>query len=403
MANTSIETVSILGSSGSIGQSTLQILSEHPTRYRVYALSVNANVDLLFEQIQKFRPRVVSVVDERHAERLNSLLSQIDYQPEILVGQQGLNQISMQPNQTVVCGIVGAVGLESTLAAVKAGNKVLIANKEPLVMLGGLIMQTAKQSGAVILPLDSEHNAIFQAFGSSLECLAGGRLIQQIRRIVLTGSGGPFRTWSKQQMQAVTPEQACAHPNWSMGQKISVDSATMMNKGLELIEACVLYGVTPDQVQIVVHPQSVIHSMVEYVDGSVIAQMAAPDMRVPIAHALAWPERIDSGVESLDFFSCNRFDFEEPDFDRFPALRLAQQAAQQGGLLPTVMNAANEIAVQAFLLGQIGFLEIVELVESAMEAIDCAASLDMPNALYVDDLTRQYVRQTIQGASLVAK
>ena len=312
----SIRGVTILGSTGSIGINALDVLARHPGRYRVTALSANTQVDRLFEQCRRFLPRQAVMLDGRAAGRLAERLRAAGLDTEVLSGMDGLNAVAAHPQaHIVVAAIVGAAGLLPTLAAVRAGKRVLLANKEPLVMSGQVFIEEARRSGAELLPVDSEHNAIFQCMP---EGFRAGSATPAVRRIFLTCSGGPFRATPAESLVAVTPEQACAHPNWVMGRKISVDSATLMNKGLELIEACWLFGVTPDQVEIVIHPQSVVHSLVEYVDGSVLAQLGNPDMRTPIAHALAWPERIESGVKSLSLLEVGRLDFSAPDHDRFP-------------------------------------------------------------------------------------
>lgn len=355
--------VTILGSTGSIGVSTLDVLARHPDRYRVFALTANAQVELLVEQCINHKPQFAVMRDEQAAERLAAELRQQGSDTEVLSGEAGLVAVAEhQDAQVVMSAIVGAAGLAPTLAAAEAGKKVLLANKESLVMAGDLFMQAVKANGATLLPIDSEHNAIFQCLPERFQGLEHNG----VRKILLTGSGGPFRTTPLAELAAMTPDQACAHPNWSMGRKISVDSATMMNKGLEFIEACWLFDARPDQIEVVVHPQSVIHSMVEYADGSVLAQMGNPDMRTPIAHALAWPERIESGVASLDLIATARLDFEGPDFERFPGLRLAIESARAGGIMPAVLNAANEVAVDAFLNEQLRFDQIAVVIEQVL-------------------------------------
>ncbi len=362
------ESITILGSTGSIGESTLDVIARHSDRYRIFALTANTQIDKLAAQVEIFRPRFAVINDESAAMALRALLAEkgLD-ETQVLQGEEGLLAVAGHADvDTVMAAIVGAAGLSPTLAAVQAGKKVLLANKEALVMAGHLFMQAVKDSGACLLPIDSEHNAIFQCMPAGLsEQLSR----QGVRKILLTGSGGPFRTTPLAQLPAVTPDQACAHPNWSMGRKISVDSATMMNKGLELIEACWLFDCSPDQIQIVIHPQSVIHSMVEYIDGSVLAQLGNPDMRTPIAHGLAWPERIESGVASLDIIATAQLDFEAPDFQRFPCLRLASEAIQRGGTAMAVLNAANEVAVQAFLQQRIRFTDIPDIIEHALAQV----------------------------------
>lgn len=359
------EAVSILGATGSIGMSTLDVIARHPDRYRVFALTANSRIEQLAEQVARFQPRYAVIADEQAAASLEKLLIDQGLSgTEVLVGEPGLQYVAGHPEvDTVMAAIVGAAGLLPTLSAVEAGKKVLLANKEALVMAGHLFMGAVRDSGATLLPIDSEHNAIFQCMPRGF---SEGLQQQGVRKILLTGSGGPFRTTELAQLASMTPDQACAHPNWSMGRKISVDSATMMNKGLELIEACWLFDCSPDKVDIVVHPQSVIHSMVEYVDGSVLAQLGNPDMRTPIAHGLAWPDRIDSGVPSLDIIATAQLDFEAPDFERFPCLRLAVEAIQRGGTTMAVLNAANEVAVEAFLAGRVRFTDIAAIIEHAL-------------------------------------
>ena len=359
--------VTILGATGSIGVSTLDVLARHPQRYRVVALTANTQAERLFEQCQRFHPEIAVLRDPDAAIRLEDMIRRAGLRIQVLAGAEALERVARDPGSDIVmAAIVGAAGLLPVLEAVRAGKRVLLANKEPLVMSGPFLMQEARRNGAEILPIDSEHNAIFQCMPAGYR--TGDKPVG-VRRILLTCSGGPFRATPVEALQGVTPDEACAHPRWAMGRKISVDSATLMNKGLELIEACRLFDVTPDQVQIVIHPQSVIHSMVEYTDGSVLAQLGNPDMRTPIAHALAWPERIESGVRQLDLFDIARLDFSPPDLKRFPCLRLAQAAAQSGGTAPAILNAANEVAVNAFLEGRIRFTQIAEVIEHAMSKV----------------------------------
>lgn len=356
--------VAILGATGSIGANTLEVLALHPNRYRVVAVSAYSQVERLFAQCLRFEPALAVMVEPAAAEHLMRRVREAGLATEVVSGREALSEMVARADvEVVMAAIVGAAGLLPTLQAVRAGKRVLLANKEPLVMSGPLLLREARASGALLLPIDSEHNAVFQCMpeGGKVAGVASG-----VRRILLTCSGGPFRTTPREQLADVTPEQACAHPKWAMGRKISVDSATLMNKGLEVIEACLLFDALPSQVDVVVHPQSVIHSMVEYVDGAVLAQMSHPDMRVPIAHALAWPGRIPSGVASLDFAHLARLDFEAPDTVRFPALALAYDAARAGGTAPTVLNAANEIAVQAFLEGRIRFDLIPDVIERCL-------------------------------------
>ncbi len=364
MADAALIGVTVLGATGSIGRSTLDVLGRHRDRYRVVALTANSQVDRLCEQCLEHRPDYAVMADAAAAERLAERLRAEAPEITVLAGMAGLEQVAALPEADyVMAAIVGAAGLTPTLAAARAGKRVLLANKEALVMSGRLFMDAVQQSNAVLLPIDSEHNAIFQCMPAGF---ADGFARVGVRRILLTASGGPFRTTPLEQLATVTPEQAVAHPNWSMGRKISVDSATMMNKGLEVIEACWLFNTTPAQVQVVLHPQSVIHSMVEYVDGSVLAQLGNPDMRTPIAHALAWPERMDSGVSSLDMFAVARLDFSAPDLNRFPCLRLAVEAMEAGGTSSAILNAANEVAVESFLQRRIAYTAIPQVIEAVL-------------------------------------
>lgn len=387
----SLQRLCVLGATGSIGTSTLDVVVQHPDRYQVFALSGHRRLAELADLCQRFQPSYAAVPDQASAAQLVALLQGAETAPEIVVGEEGLAAIAAHPQvDTVMAAIVGAAGLRPTLAAVKAGKRVLLANKEALVMSGALFIEAVRTSGATLLPIDSEHNAIFQ-------CLADpatpGLARKGVRRILLTASGGPFRETPAEQLVDVTPAQACAHPKWSMGRKISVDSATLMNKGLELIEACWLFEAAPEQVEVVVHPQSVIHSLVDYVDGSVLAQLGNPDMRTPIAHALAWPERIASGVSALDLFAIGRLDFERPDEERFPCLRLAREAAQAGGCMPATLNAANEIAVEAFLDGRLGFSEIPLLIESVLNGTEPGPANDLEAVFLADTTARQRARE----------
>lgn len=360
--------ITLLGGTGSIGSSTLDLIARHPDRYRLWAVSGFSRIPELAEICRRFHPDIAVVPDSATRDQLSSLLPS-DSCTAIEVGEQALQQIASAPEaDTIVAAIVGAAGLLPALAAARAGKRILLANKEALVMSGQLFMDEVARSGAELLPVDSEHNAIFQCLPATDTHFVPGLLSASgVSQILLTASGGPFRGYSTEQLARVTPEQAIAHPNWSMGRKISVDSATLMNKGLELIEACWLFAVTPDQIQVVVHPQSIIHSMVAYQDGSVIAQMGNPDMRTPIAYGLSWPERIDAGVARLDLFQVAQLNFEPADEQRFPCLALARQAFSEGGTAPAILNAANEIAVDAFLQGQIGFNRIPELCQHVLE------------------------------------
>lgn len=378
--------VAVLGSTGSIGVSTLDVLARHPDRYLVTALAASTSREALAEQCLRFRPRVAVLEDPVQARALAAELRAAGCPTEVLCGAQALAEVAGGSEVDVVmAAIVGAAGLPSTLAAASSGKQVLVANKESLVLAGALVVAAARASGATIVPIDSEHNAIFQCMPATL---ATGVTPKGVRRILLTASGGPFLRATREQMTHVTPDQACAHPRWRMGRKISVDSATLMNKGLELIEACVLFGMEPAAVEVVVHPQSIVHSMVEYVDGSILAQLGNPDMRTPIAHALGWPERIGSGVESLDLVAAARLDFEAPDVVRFPSLGLARAAAEAGGTAPAALNAANEVAVAAFLEGRLGFLGIPALVEEVMSAHHAAPAREIADVLDADRWAR---------------
>lgn len=378
----------ILGSTGSIGVSTLDVAARHPEDYRIVALTANNNLDLLFEQCLKHAPSYVVLLDEAKASDFRGRLSQAGLKGiEVLCGKQALEQVaSLDEVDSVMAAIVGAAGLLPSLAAAKAGKNVLLANKEALVMSGSLFMREVVKSGAKLLPIDSEHNAIFQCMPQGYQA---GRRALDVRRILLTASGGPFLNKKLDELDDVTPDQACAHPKWVMGRKISVDSATMMNKGLEVIEACLLFDVPPEMIQVVIHPQSVIHSMVDYVDGSVLAQMGNPDMRIPIAHALAWPNRFDSGAEPLDLFSVRQLNFEAADQVRFPCLRLAYEAVRAGGALPAVLNAANEIAVAAFLEQRIRFTAIPTIIEHCMQNVVTGSVDTIEGVLQADQDSRK--------------
>lgn len=379
--------VTVLGATGSIGLSTLDVIARHPERYSVFALTAFSRVAELKALCLLHRPRFAVLADEAQARGLQADLHAAGLATRVLVGCGGLCEVAAHPEVDVVmAAIVGAAGLRPTLSAVQSGKRVLLANKEALVMSGALFMQALQQSEAVLLPIDSEHNAIFQCLPTDY---SRGMAAVGVRRILLTASGGPFRKMPAEALVDVTPEQACAHPNWSMGRKISVDSASMMNKGLELIEACWLFNARPSQVEVVVHPQSVIHSMVDYVDGSVLAQLGNPDMRTPIAHALAWPERIDSGVSALDLLRIGLLEFQAPDDARFPCLRLAREAAEAGGTAPAMLNAANEVAVEAFLGRRIRFTEIASIIADVLEqeAVGAAGCLD--DVLMADQQARR--------------
>lgn len=388
--------ICILGATGSIGVSTLDVVARHPNLYKVVALTANKNIDVLFEQCLAYLPEVVVIVDAQKAAEFktkieNSRLANL----KVLTGADALVEVSTLPNvDSVMAAIVGAAGLLPTLAAAQAGKTVLLANKEALVMSGDIFMNAVEKSGAHLLPIDSEHNAIFQCMPASYQT---GVNAKGVRRILLTASGGPFRTKPLDELPRVTPAQAVAHPNWDMGKKISVDSATMMNKGLEMIEACLLFNMKPEQIQVVLHPQSVIHSMVDYVDGTVLAQMGCPDMRIPIAHALAYPERFESGASPLDIFAVKQMDFEPADLDRFPCLRLAYEAITAGGTMPTILNAANEIAVEAFLNEKIRFTDIPVVIEKTMQQIPVQKGDRLETILEMDSKARVVANQAIQA------
>jgi len=389
--------VAILGATGSIGINTLDVIARHPDRYRVVALTANGQDGLLFEQCQRFRPMTAVMGDPAAAERLAQRVRAAGLDTNVLAGAQAIQDVAGAPDSDMVmAAIVGAAGLLPVLEAVRAGKRVLLANKEPLVMCGSILMQEASSHGAVILPIDSEHNAIFQCLPVDYRT---GERPKGVRRILLTCSGGPFLHTPSAVLDRVTPEEACAHPRWSMGRKISVDSATLMNKGLELIEACRLFDVAPDQIQVVIHPQSVIHSMVEYADGSVLAQLGNPDMRTPIAHALAWPDRIESGVKPLDVFDVARLDFERPDADRFPCLRLAESAARNGGTAPAILNAANEVAVAAFLDHRVPFTAIPSIIEQVLTTLSPGSDATIAEVLEADRSAREAAARVVTRQS----
>ncbi|NHC04024.1 1-deoxy-D-xylulose-5-phosphate reductoisomerase [Acinetobacter sp. 187] len=395
------QSVCILGVTGSIGQSTLKILDQHPDKYSVFAVTAYSRIDALSEICKQYRPKI-AVVPAHKVDELQSVFKQKNIQGvEILSGEAGLIAVAEHSEVDVVmAAIVGAAGLLPTLAAVKVGKRVLLANKEALVMSGDIMMQAAKDHHALLLPVDSEHNAIFQCLPQNYFQIETHKEPQLgVKQILLTASGGPFLNHTLEQLKEVTPAQACKHPNWSMGQKISVDSATLMNKGLELIEACHLFSIKEHFVTVVVHPQSIIHSMVQYVDGSTLAQMGNPDMCTPIAHALAWPERLTTHVPPLDLFTHSQLDFTAPDITRFPALKLARQAMQVGGLAPAILNAANEVAVAAFLKQQIGFLNIPEVVEHTLNQIDNASAEALDVILNIDQQARQVATQRVTQLS----
>lgn len=389
--------ITILGATGSIGVSTLDVLSRHAERYQVFALTADRRWQLLAVQCLQHKPRYAVVNDPVAAQELTKELCRQGSRTEVLQGAAALADVAAHGEvDTVMAAIVGAAGLLPTLAAVNAGKKVLLANKEALVMAGGLFTRAVADAKAILLPIDSEHNAIFQCLPNHRDdYLANGLASSGVRKILLTASGGPFRNIPLTDLKQVTPAQACAHPNWSMGQKISVDSATMLNKGLELIEACWLFNTQPKQVQVVIHPQSIIHSMVEYIDGSVLAQLGNPDMRTPIAHALAWPERIESGVSSLDLIATARLDFSAPDYQRFPCLRLAEQAAEASGTAPAVLNAANEVAVAAFLDNRLRFDQISVVIGRVLDRLAVTEPSSLESIQAVDSEARALAQQVI--------
>ena len=389
--------ITVLGSTGSIGCSTLDVVRRHPEKYRVYALTAATRVAEMAGQIAEFSPRYAVMADASAAAQLREQLPE-DCVTEVLNGDDALVQVASDERvDQVMAAIVGAAGLLPTLAAANAGKRVLLANKESLVMAGPLFLEAVKKGGAELLPIDSEHNAIFQSMPADY----AGRLdASGIRKILLTASGGPFRGRQSSELNDVTPSQAVAHPNWSMGAKISVDSATLMNKGLELIEACFLFNCAADDVEVVVHPESVIHSMVQYCDGSVLAQLGQPDMRTPIAYGMAWPERIEAGVESLNLFDIARLNFEAPDEENFPCLALARMAFAQGGTMPAVLNAANEVAVAAFLREDIRFTTIPELIKKVMDQHSVVSADSLDAVLSADSWARATAESFLQEESL---
>lgn len=386
--------LSVLGATGSIGVNTLDVVARHPERFEVFALSGNRQIDKLAAQCRQFRPRVAVVSGEAEARALRDQLGR-EVATEVLHGAAALDEIASAPEvTTVMAAIVGAAGLSSSLAAARAGKRLLLANKEALVMAGEVFIDTVRKSGATLLPIDSEHNAIFQSLPAAFDY---GLQQCGVRRIILTASGGPFRETPLEQLAGMTPDQACAHPNWVMGRKISVDSATMMNKGLEVIEARWLFGVGPERIEVLIHPESVIHSMVDYSDGSVLAQLGNPDMRTPIAHALVWPERVESGVQSLDLVKIGRLSFHTPDLQRFPCLGLAYAALRAGGNAATTLNAANEIAVSAFLEGALRFDQIAQVVDAVMQTTPARSLPDLDAVLAADDKARRDAHERIRS------
>ncbi|WJF89207.1 1-deoxy-D-xylulose-5-phosphate reductoisomerase [Paraburkholderia bonniea] len=386
--------LTLLGSTGSIGESTLDVVARHPEKFSVYALTAHRNGDKLVQQCLRFRPEVAVVGDAATALQVAAQLREAGCTTEVAYGPQALVEVSQSVHcDTVVAAIVGAAGLAPGLAAARAGKRILLANKEALVMSGAIFMDAVRDHQATLLPVDSEHNAIFQCLPREME-LHGG-----VSKIVLTASGGPFRSREPASLAAVTPDEACKHPNWVMGRKISVDSATMMNKGLEVIEAHWLFGLPGERIDVLIHPQSVIHSLVSYVDGSVLAQLGNPDMRTPIAHALAYPERIDSGVAQLDLAQIAALSFEKPDYARFPCLALAMQALAEGGLASATLNAANEVAVDAFLSRKIGFMAIAQVVDAVLNGLHNRNALALDDVLEADAAARRAATEFIARIS----
>ena len=388
--------VTILGATGSIGMNTLDVIARHPEKYHVVALTANKQVDRIISQCKQFLPDYVVLADEASAEEAQVKINDAGLGTKVLSGVEGLETVvNLEETNYVMAAIVGAAGLRPTISAARAGKRILLANKEALVMSGQLFMDEVHAHNAELLPIDSEHNAIFQSMPSDFD---KGLKEVGVRRILLTASGGPFRKAVKADLDKVTPEQACDHPNWKMGKKISVDSATM-NKGLEVIEACWLFNTGAENIQVVIHPQSVIHSMVAYDDGSVLAQLGNPDMRTPIAHAMAWPERMTSGVEDLDIFDIAHLDFEKPDMERFPCLRLAYDAINIGGTAPAILNAANEVAVQAFMDKNILFTAIPQIIEKTLEDISSQNAESLDVVLEADALARQFAESLVAGSA----
>ncbi|MGB7816811.1 MAG: 1-deoxy-D-xylulose-5-phosphate reductoisomerase [Methylotenera sp.] len=383
-----MQNVTILGSTGTIGQQTLDVIARHAHDYKVYALAANSNVEVLLKQCIQFKPEIAVLLDDQAAQALRAQLKAHHIKTEVISGMAGLEQVSSDAQVDIVmAAIVGAAGLKPAMAAAHAGKRILLANKETLVMAGSLFMQAVAQGGATLLPIDSEHNAIFQVMPPGGANYLAGR---GVKKIILTASGGPFRKYSQEQLSTVTPELALKHPNWVMGAKITIDSATLMNKGLEVIEAHWLFNAKPSQIEVVVHPQSIIHSMVEYIDGSILAQLGNPDMRTPIAYALGYPNRIESGVASLNLLEIAKLEFEAPDTKRFPCLQLAYDAMQLGGTAPAILNAVNEVAVAAFLNKQIHFLDIPALITKALDTINITPVTSLEQLIAVDAEARHF-------------
>lgn len=391
-----LQQITILGATGTIGANTLNVISQHPNRFATYALTANNNDAALYKLCIEYKPVFAVLLDEAAAERLRLQLKAVGSSTEVMCGMSALEYVSSRPEvDAVMAAIVGAAGLIPAIAAANAGKRILLANKETLVMAGNLFMQAVKQGGATLLPIDSEHNAIFQVMPARVD----GNLIDSgIKKILLTASGGPFRKFSQSELEEVSLEQALNHPNWVMGPKITIDSATLMNKGLEVIEARWLFNAKPSEIEVVVHPQSVIHSMVEYVDGSVLAQLGNPDMRTPIAYALGYPERLQSGVGSLDLFKIGQLDFEAPDTDKFPCLRLAYEALKLGGNAAAILNAANEIAVESFIQKTIKFTDIPRLIEFVLNKSSIKEVSDLKMLIDTDAAARDSARQWLSRA-----
>lgn len=388
-----MKNIVILGSTGSIGVNTLDVIARHPDRFHVYALTAHRNIDLLFKQCQQFHPDYAIVVNEQLASLLRDKINDAGLKTDVLMGTQALQEITTHDSvDDVVAAIVGGAGLLATFSAATAGKRILLANKEALVMSGPLFMNAIRTSGAQLLPIDSEHNAIFQCMQNESQTQ---KKSQYVRRLILTASGGPFRSLPLDQFEKITPEAACAHPNWKMGKKISVDSATMMNKTLEVIEAHWLFNIPPSQIDVLLHPQSIIHSMVEYSDGSVLAQMGQPDMRTPIAQALAWPDRIESGVTPLDFLNLKSFTFEPMDPQRFPCIKFAYDVLKMGGTAPTILNAANEVAVDAFLHQKIRYIDIYHLIGSTLDRVPHTNMTSLDDVLDADKKARRVAQERL--------
>jgi 1-deoxy-D-xylulose-5-phosphate reductoisomerase len=388
--------ITVLGSTGSIGGSTLSVLTRHSDRYHVIALSAHSNVTLLAEQCKQHHARYAVISDTARAAELQSALDEIKCKSEVLAGRDALSTVvQMDETDVVMAAIVGAAGLEPTLQAVKSGKRLLLANKESMVIAGELFREAAAQYGSTIIPVDSEHNALFQVLPENFD---DGLESTGVERLILTASGGPFLHRDRESLRNITPAEACSHPNWDMGRKISVDSATLINKGLEVIEARWLFNARPDQIEVVIHPQSIVHSLVAYRDGSVLAQLGMPDMRTPIAHALAWPERIEAGVKRLNLTEVHKLEFYPPDLESFPGLGLAFQVLEAGGNAPVIFNAANEIAVEAFLQERIGFLQIPSIVSAALDVCQAGKINGLDEVLAFDRLAREATSEIINSA-----